>query len=138
MILKAWEKSNFTNALEGNLLEDEVASNRFGSYSFLLFGGIILISSSISLSHYIRRYLSWTRLSLNRIIIVWRVILQIMLERFALVLQVRFWIFFIQGIGAKECVLKKRAIERGPCNIKAWVVFSTLYSLNTVMNFFPI
>jgi hypothetical protein len=36
------------------------------------------------------------------------------------------------------CVLEQRAIERGPCNIKAWVVFSTFYSLNTVMHFFSI
>jgi hypothetical protein len=34
-MLKAKEKSKFTNVLEGNLLEDEVASDRFGSYSLL-------------------------------------------------------------------------------------------------------
>jgi hypothetical protein len=32
---KAKEKSNFTNVLEGDLLEDEVASEWFGSYSLL-------------------------------------------------------------------------------------------------------
>jgi hypothetical protein len=47
---KAKENSNFTKVLEGDLLEGEVASKRFGSYSLLLFGGIILISSTISLS----------------------------------------------------------------------------------------
>jgi hypothetical protein len=34
-MLKEKEMSNFTNVLEGNLLEDEVASNRFGSYSLI-------------------------------------------------------------------------------------------------------
>jgi hypothetical protein len=34
-MLKAWEKSIFTNVLEGDLIEDEVASDRFGSYSLL-------------------------------------------------------------------------------------------------------
>jgi hypothetical protein len=34
-MIKAWEKSNFMNVLEGYLLEDEVASNRFGYYSLL-------------------------------------------------------------------------------------------------------
>jgi hypothetical protein len=34
-MLKAWENSNFMNVLEGDLLEDEVASDRFGSYSLL-------------------------------------------------------------------------------------------------------
>jgi hypothetical protein len=37
------------NVLEGNLIEDEVASDQFGYYSLLLFSRIILISSSISL-----------------------------------------------------------------------------------------
>jgi hypothetical protein len=35
MILKQRKKSKFMNVLEGNLLEDEVASDRFGSYSLL-------------------------------------------------------------------------------------------------------
>jgi len=52
----------FTEVLEGNLLEDEVAFYRFGSYSLLLFSGIILISSSIPLSSYINMDLSWERL----------------------------------------------------------------------------
>jgi hypothetical protein len=34
-MLKSWEKLNFMNVLEGDLLEDEVASDRFGSYSLL-------------------------------------------------------------------------------------------------------
>jgi hypothetical protein len=34
-ILKAKEKSNFTNVIEGDLLEDEVAFERFGYYSLL-------------------------------------------------------------------------------------------------------
>ena len=34
-MIKDLEKSNFTNVLEGNILEDEVASDRFGSYSLL-------------------------------------------------------------------------------------------------------
>jgi hypothetical protein len=34
-MLKAKEKSKFTNVLEGNILEDEVAFDRFGSYSLL-------------------------------------------------------------------------------------------------------
>ena len=72
-MLKAKEKSNFMNVLEGDLLEDEVASDRFRSYSLLWFGGINLISSSISLSHYIKRYLSWKMLRLNRLRFVWRV-----------------------------------------------------------------
>ena len=99
MMLKAWEKSNFTNVLEGDLLEDEVASDRFGSYLFLLFGGIIIISSSLSFSHYIKRELSWKRIRLNRLRFVWRVLLP--LERFALVLQATWWIFFIQRLWSK-------------------------------------
>jgi hypothetical protein len=126
------------NVLEENLLEDEVTSDRFGYFSLLSFGGIILISSSIFVSIYIKRDLSWKRLSLNRLRFLWRVLLQIMLESFDLVLQVILWIFFIQGIGSKVCVLKKRAIEMGPCNIKAWVVLSTFYSFNTIIHFFPI
>jgi hypothetical protein len=85
------------------------------------------------------RDLPWKSLRLNGLRFVWRVLLHIMLEGFTLVLQVRLWIFFIQGIWSKGvCVLKQRAIEMGPCNIKAWVVFYTFYSLNTVMHFFPI
>jgi hypothetical protein len=34
-MLKQEEKVKFTKVLEGNLLEDEVASDRFGSYSLL-------------------------------------------------------------------------------------------------------
>jgi hypothetical protein len=34
-MLKAWEKSDFMNVIEGDLLEDEVASDRFGYYSLL-------------------------------------------------------------------------------------------------------
>jgi hypothetical protein len=34
-MLKDKEKSNFTNFLEGGLLEDEVASERFGDYLIL-------------------------------------------------------------------------------------------------------
>jgi hypothetical protein len=112
-MLKAWEKSNFTNVLQRDILEDEVASDRFGSYSLLQFGGIIIISSSISLSHYIKRDLSWKRLRFNRLRIVWRFLLQIMRESFVLVLQVRLWIFFIQGIGAKVCVCSNKEPSKG-------------------------
>jgi hypothetical protein len=34
-MLKQEKKVKFTKVLEGNLLEDEVASDRFGSYSLL-------------------------------------------------------------------------------------------------------
>jgi len=89
-MLKQRKISKFMNVLEGNLLEDEVDSDRFGSYSLLLFSGIILISLYISLSPYIKRYTSWKRLRLNRIRLgyAWRVLLQIMLESFPLVLSV--------------------------------------------------
>jgi hypothetical protein len=102
-MLKSKEKTNFTNVLEG-----EVAFERFGSYSLFLFGGIILISSSISLSHYIKRDISWKRLRLNRLIFVWRVLLQRLIESFVLVLQATWWIFFIQRLWSKGvCVRAK-------------------------------
>ena len=41
------EKSNFMNVLERDILEDEVASKRFGSYSLLWFGGIIHLSFTL-------------------------------------------------------------------------------------------
>jgi hypothetical protein len=34
-MLKEKEKSKFMNVLEGNILEDEVASDQFGYYSLL-------------------------------------------------------------------------------------------------------
>jgi hypothetical protein len=34
-MLKQEKKMKFKKVLEGNILEDEVASDRFGSYSFL-------------------------------------------------------------------------------------------------------
>jgi hypothetical protein len=34
-MLKTWGKLNFTNVLEGDILEDEVAFDQFGSYSLI-------------------------------------------------------------------------------------------------------
>ena len=124
-MLKSWEKLNFMNVLEGDILEDEVASNRFGYYSLLWFGGIILISSSISLSHYIKRDLSWKNLRLNRLIFVWR------FPTSSWELCFSYTSYMVDLLHSKVleqvCVLEQRAIERWPYKIKVLVVFSTFY-----------
>jgi hypothetical protein len=102
-------------------LEDEVSSDRFGYYSLLWFGGIIIISSPISISNYIKRDISWKRLRLNRLTFVWRFLLQIILESFVLVLQATWWIIFIQGIWRKGVCYRKWTLKGDLVTSSLWL-----------------
>jgi hypothetical protein len=67
---------------------------------------------------YIKRDLSWKRLRLNRIRIGWGILLQLILERFISVNQVI--VDLLHSRLEQVCVLEKRAIERGPYDIKTF------------------
>ena len=83
---------------------------------------------------YIRRYFSWKRFSKKlRLMkvelakIVWRILHWIIIESLISVHQ--FIVDLIHSTLEQVCVLEKRVIGRGPCNIKDLVVISTFISI---------